>query len=49
MPSALSYPLLEESFMKNCYCLALAPIMAITPLAADMYCDMNPSTGGGRR
>ncbi len=36
--------------MKNCYYLALASLLlVINPLAeADMYCDMNPSTGGRR-
>ena len=50
MPPAF-YPLLpflEERFMKCCYCLTLAPVMVVTPLAADMYRDMNNSTGGGR-
>ena len=51
MPPAF-YPLLsflEESFMNCRYCLALAPLLlVITPVAADMYRDMNNFTGGGR-
>jgi hypothetical protein len=49
MPSATSHPLSEDSFMKSCYYVALAPLLlVITPVAADMYCDMNTTTGGGR-
>ena len=51
MPSAFSYsfPLWEESFMKNCYYLALAPfLLVITPVGTDMYCKMNLSTGDRR-
>jgi hypothetical protein len=35
--------------MKRCYYLVLALLLlVITPVAAaDMYCDMNNSTGGG--
>lgn len=42
MPSPSSYPSLEESFMKICYCLVLALLLlVITPVAAaDMYSDM---------
>lgn len=50
MPPAF-YPLLsflEEPIMKRRYCLVLAPIADITPLAADMYCDANVINGGGR-
>jgi hypothetical protein len=37
--------------MKKCYYLALALLLlVITPvMAADLYCDMNTSTGGGMR
>ena len=34
--------------MKYSYCLVLAPLMVVTPVAADMYCDMNKSSGGDR-
>ncbi|MFA7087018.1 MAG: hypothetical protein WC145_10175 [Aliarcobacter sp.] len=40
------YPLLEDSFMIN---VILISFTASTPVAADMYCDMNTKTGGGIR
>ena len=51
MPSASHTLSLEDSFMKSSYFLALALLLlVITPVpAADLYCDMNTSTGGGRR
>lgn len=49
MPSPSSYPLSEDSFMKSCYCLILPHfLLVITPVAADMYCDVNTPIGGGR-
>lgn len=42
MPSAPSYPLSGDHFMKVCYCLVLALLLlVISPVvAADMYSDM---------
>ena len=49
MPSASLITSLEESFMKSCYCLVLSPLfLVITPDAADMYCNVNTTTGGGK-
>ena len=45
MPSA-SYPLLEDFLMKR---VIIVSFSAVTPVAADMYCDMNTIIGGGRR
>jgi hypothetical protein len=36
--------------MKKRFCLVLPPLLLVTiPVVADMYCDMNTITGGGRR
>ena len=43
------YPLLEDDFMKKRYSLVLPPLLLVkTPVAADMYCDVNIITGGGK-
>lgn len=35
--------------MENCYFLVLPPFLLVsTPVAADMYCNLNTKTGGGR-
>ena len=39
-----SYPLLEEYFMKN---VILISFTASTSVAADMYCEVNFTVGGG--
>ena len=45
-----SYPLLEDDFMKKRYSLVLPPLLLVkSPVAADMYCDMNTIIGGSRR
>ena len=41
-----SFPLLEDFLMKR---VIIVSFSATTPVAADMYCDMNNITGGGRR
>ena len=40
-----SYPLLEDDFMKN---VILISFTALTTVAADMYCVLNNSSGGGK-
>ena len=41
-----SYPLLEDSFMKNVILINFN--VATSVVAADMYCDMNNSSEGER-
>ena len=40
-----SYPLLEEFLMKN---VILISFTVSTPVAADMYCNLNVINGGGK-
>ncbi len=44
--SLASYPLLEDFLMKH---VIIVSFNATTPVAADMYCKMNISSGGGIR
>lgn len=40
-----SYPLFEDFLMKH---VIIVSFNSANPFAADMYCDMNTKTGGGR-